>query len=515
MQDTFAPVAAKARHQAAAVDDRSLQYVLAACGAAVIAPIWSVRLLPFADLPDHLARAFITLHLHDPAYRFDQFYELHWQPCPNMLVDALLPLLLYLFSPIIAGKIMLSVTLLALLAAAWFFLRQANPGQELLAMGIVMVAYNPLFVAGLVGFHLSLAGCLLLLGLLLKWRAMRPWQWLVLTALTTLIYFASVFGFVVAGFAAAVYTVWSRWRAPQLAAALSPFVPGCVLYEWWKSGTQSGWPLQVPQFREYAFALTTPIRGYSQSCDVLFLAAILATAFALSYRNPEFGWNKPWVAVFCGLTAVYALPQVSGQYTHARLAVFLAVLGLAALRFGRRLRVVMWILAMLIVLRIGDTTLHFERLQPRMAALEQTIQLIPPHSRVVVFVAAPPNSRLIDEYYTHFFAYGVITRGWLTPSLLLDAGRMQPHPLATIPSVYRPPLTTEPRVIDWHNVAGDYEYIWTDTWTIRGGQLVQQSARAIADPVWQSPEFSVLRTRRDVTQHFGETRRELMPSSAE
>src|SRR5229473_4925489 len=98
--------------------------------AALLAPIWIAAFPPLLDYPNHLARAFVLAHLNDPHFAFRQFYRADWGAYPYLGMDASLAVLGRLFPIGTAGRVYLSLCLLALPAAAWFFLRQAQPDAE-------------------------------------------------------------------------------------------------------------------------------------------------------------------------------------------------------------------------------------------------------------------------------------------------------------------------------------------------------------------------------------------------
>ena len=84
-------------------------------------PIWSVRFPPLLDYPNHLASSFVLGHLHDPAYEFGHYYAGDWRPYPYIASDFLLMILCRMLPPALAGKLLLSLGVLGLPAAAWFF----------------------------------------------------------------------------------------------------------------------------------------------------------------------------------------------------------------------------------------------------------------------------------------------------------------------------------------------------------------------------------------------------------
>ncbi len=53
-------------------------------------PFLFVREPPLLDYANHLARAFVLNHLHDPAFHFAEYYRADWKPYPYILWDLLL-----------------------------------------------------------------------------------------------------------------------------------------------------------------------------------------------------------------------------------------------------------------------------------------------------------------------------------------------------------------------------------------------------------------------------------------
>src|SRR3984893_12678543 len=141
--------------------------------AALLVPIWSVAFPPLLDYPNHLARSFVLSHLNDPAFTFSRFYRADWGAYPYLGMDASLAVLGRLFPIETAGRIFLSLCVLALPAAAWFFLRQVNPGEDAAALWMLLIAGNVFFLEGFLNFDLSLAVGFLGLGFWLRWLAKR------------------------------------------------------------------------------------------------------------------------------------------------------------------------------------------------------------------------------------------------------------------------------------------------------------------------------------------------------
>src|ERR1700688_1414233 len=163
--------------------------------AALLAPIWIVTFPPLLDYPNHLARSFVLAHLGDPAFTFSRFYRADWGAYPYLGMDAALLALGRLFPMETAGRLFLSLCALALPAAAWFFLRQVNSGEDGTAAWALLMACNVFFLEGFLNFDLSLAVGFLALGLWLRWLrkpGIVPWM-ATLAAFTTL-YFTHLLG---------------------------------------------------------------------------------------------------------------------------------------------------------------------------------------------------------------------------------------------------------------------------------------------------------------------------------
>ncbi len=130
---------------------------MALIGAALLLPVWLVRYPPLLDYPNHLARSFVLAHLNDPAFHFRGFYRAEWGPYPYLGMDLALVTLQRVLPAEVAGKVFLSLCVLAVPLAAWWFVRQANPGHDGLAFWGLLLAYNTFFLEGFLNFQLGLS----------------------------------------------------------------------------------------------------------------------------------------------------------------------------------------------------------------------------------------------------------------------------------------------------------------------------------------------------------------------
>ena len=126
--------------------DRRFWAAFAACAAAALVPLWSVRYLPMADLPQHAAQVSIWLHLDDPVMGF----EVHW--FVPYLVPYLVPLAIARWVGIVvAMKVLVTLAVLGLpLATLRLVLRRG--GDPWWALWGFPLAFGMSFYWGFVSF---------------------------------------------------------------------------------------------------------------------------------------------------------------------------------------------------------------------------------------------------------------------------------------------------------------------------------------------------------------------------
>jgi hypothetical protein len=199
--------------------------------AMLLVPIWIAAFPPLLDYPNHLARAFVLAHLKDSHFSFRQFYRADWGAYPYLGMDASLAVLGRLFPIETAGRAYLSLCVLALPAAAWFFLRRAQPDAEAAALWSLLIVYNVFFLEGFLNFDLSIAVGFLALGLWLRWLA-KPGtgRWIAALLAFTVLYFTHLLGFGIAGLIVVAYLALSRRPVRDWLWSGALALPGVAFY---------------------------------------------------------------------------------------------------------------------------------------------------------------------------------------------------------------------------------------------------------------------------------------------
>jgi hypothetical protein len=462
--------------------------------AMLVAPVWIVAFPPLLDYPNHLARAFVLAHLGDPHFSFREFYRADWGAYPYLGMDASLAVLGRILPIETAGRVFLSLCALALPVAAWFFLSQVHPGEsEFAACWAFLISYNVFFLEGFLNFDLSLAVGSLALGLWLRWLA-RPaaGRWIVALLAFTALYFTHLLGFGIAGLIVVAYLALSHraFRDWLWSGALA--LPGLAFY---LHSSRVGLAANKIVFRglgDKLDSLGMILHGYWPWLDWISLGALGIWFLAAWWRNPEFRWDRKWIVIAVFLFGLFwAIPWMWGEGSDLDIRVlpFLFVALLAMACAGRRARWLAAIPMLLFAVRTVSVTQYFVQAQPELAALARSFDSVPRGALVLPIVEGDEDP--IERPFTHFWAYGVIRRGWFSPYLMDAPGQT---PMRIIHESYTPDGFwdlgyDEPP--DWQQVQNDYGYVWAYDVSRFSAPLA-----AIGEKIYSSGPLQVYRFRK-------------------
>lgn len=431
--------------------------------AMLLTPIWTVAFPPLLDYPNHLARAFVLAHLNDSHFSFRQFYRFDWGAYPYLGMDASLAVLGRMFPIETAGRVYLSLCALALPGAAWFFLHEAQPGAEAASLWSLLIAYNVFFLDGFLNFDLSIAAGLLALGLWLRWLA-RPGtgRWFATLVAFTAAYFTHLLGFAIAGLIVVMHLALSRRPVRDWFWSAGLALPGLAFYLHSSRVGMSANMIVFHGLDDKLESLGMILHGYWPWLDWVSLAALAAWFVAAWWRNPEFRWDRKWMAIAVFFFALFwVIPWMWGEEASdldIRVLPFLFVAILATARVGRRAKALVAIPLLLFAARTVSVTRHFKDAQPALAGLARSFDAVPRNALVLPIVEGDEDP--IERPFTHFWAYGVIRRGWFSPYLKDAPGET---PMRIIHESYTSDgfwnlVYDEPP--DWRQVQNDYEYVW-------------------------------------------------------
>jgi hypothetical protein len=197
------------------------------------------------------------------------------------------------------------------------------------------------------------------------------------------------------------------------------------------------------------------------------------------------------VGILVLLYFVVPLGIGQGGYINLRLLLFAFVIVLAAIRGVSHRKVIIRVGIALLLLRCGVVGYQFVAAQPEAKQLARAVSDIPVNARVLpVEAAADKNQSLFRRPFVHFYAYGVIRRGWAVPSLFHLVGV---QPIRLQDGVYCPndfcgPLNTEEP--DWEQVRRHYDFVW-----IYKSQPYIAGLSRVADLTYSDGTLSIYRLR--------------------
>lgn len=460
----------------------------------LLLPLWIVRYPPLLDYPDHLARSFIIFHLDDPAYRFRNVYSTEWGPYPYLGMDVLLIGLQHLLSAEAAGRLLLSVCVLLLPMAGWWFLREANPGHDALSIWTLLLSYSPFFLEGFVNFQLALGLCFFALGLWLRYLKQRTTShWLAVLVLVICTYLTHLYAFGICAFVMLAYALASRLRLRQIFWSCALFLPGVLMFFLSRIASYNGEEVRLRSLPHKFFAgRAALLHGYSLRLEFLTFWVIVVCIFAAWPRNPQFRWNRSWLLVFFAMIGLYlALPTEIGEswLIDVRVIPALFIVLLAVAKVGPRQRWLALLSVLLFALRTADMVRNFNLQQIAVAPMHNAIQMLPRNARMLPIINVDiVNDDLLHQLYVHFWAYAILQRGVLAPGLFELPGQTAlriDHARQYVPE---DPETSPP---NWTKVCNDYDYIWT-----YGTEYYSDRLLTFANEIYRAGRLHLFRVHR-------------------
>jgi hypothetical protein len=473
----------------------------------LILPIWLVKYPPLVDYPNHLARAFLLHHLHDPNYNFGHFFAPDWGLNPYCLADFLLQLFQHFVGIYAAGRLLLTLCILGLPLGVAFFLRRANPGSEYLALWAFAVAYNPNFLMGFMSFVLSIALCFVLVGVWLDYlRAEQEKHWLLALVLATLTFLTHLGGFAIAAMVIVLYTVLDpcsgrplgRPSLRRLPMAALTFLPGASFFLYAKLHRWAGRGLNYAHWsiNLKLRGMTVPFREYSRTVEAITILAVLLTIGYFLSRRRELRLQFVWIAIVAAILAFHwIVPDALGDlgFVDYRFCIFAFLFSLAIPVF-RGPRIVPVALASVVFLaHVLQAGTYFVSEQKHLQRLADDFQYIPQKALVLAYTSRGAGVPWEKQDDLHFWGYGVIDRGWITPSLFHQSG-VQPLqlrvPMYSDDDQYGDKL--QERRYSEEVISKTYDYLWTTN----VGYLNPYLAK-IGNPVCSQGELQIIKTKKD------------------
>ena len=138
-----------------------------------------------------------------------------------------------------------------------------------------------------------------------------------------------------------------------------------------------------------------------------------------------------------------------------------------------------------------DLTKVFHAEQPALAGYAESFYITPWNARVLPIIAQRDDDEdPIDQYYDHFWAYGVINRGWYSPYLFQVPGLL---PLRLKKETYAPDgfwdLSYNEK-LELDQIQNQYDYVYAFN-----VPDYEEDLRSIGDVIYASGKLELFRIR--------------------
>jgi hypothetical protein len=299
-------------------------------------PVWFFSYLPTQDGPSHLHNSIILKEYGSPRTRYHEFIELRWEALPNWSSQLVLVLLLYVFKPLVAEKILTSLYVVGFPWSLRYFLGAFGAERRALAPIGLFFVWNRCFLMGFYNYCLSLILFWLVMGYFLRHcRQLRVYPTAALSGFLLLCYFTHLVGYVMtAGGILLVSALTPGRRMPRILCLIVAILPSACLLMWFLMKTE--FPSSSTAFESTHFVL-----GVLEMRDGItpFLTALgsLNGDLFRPYDYLSTAWGFVILLIFEFLLVVTLLsPRLSGDpkpWSPPRFAIAIMGLGISLLFF--------------------------------------------------------------------------------------------------------------------------------------------------------------------------------------
>jgi hypothetical protein len=401
-------------------------------------PVILHPLPPLLDYANHLARAHVIATIGADRY-LSQFYQLEWQVIPNLIMDAIVPVLQRPIGVYRAGQLFIISAILLTISGALVFNRALYGKWSLAPLLVAPLFYNRIFLVGLMNyiFGVGLALWGLAIWIYLRERSLVL-RLLVSTLFCVALFFCHLFVVGLYGLGLLAFETWRLWtrrdrplaaRAVEFVLAGLPFVPVLpllVMSPTWGLSGENRWDMAGKLDGLYAV-----IGAYSDAVDFALLAIVAAAVAWTLWRRALRLHPVGWIILALGAVVYVAMPgfMFSTYMADQRLPIALVflIMGCVDLQLQRRgeRAAALALLAGLLVARVIEVEVNWRDLSREMLALRDSIAHIGERGpRILVAQASETHSDEAQDYgLGHAACLAVIERSALVSTLFTIAGK--------------------------------------------------------------------------------------------
>lgn len=402
-------------------------------------PLIVIHQPPLVDYANHLARMYILQH-SDTA-PLDRFYEIGWDPIPNLAMDITIPLLGKILPLAQAGKVYVLFVFILLTSGAMFLHWTLYRKWSAIPLISFLFLYNLALQMGFLNF---LGGCGLAIWALAVWLCMRDRNPLIKltvgTLMSGLVYFAHLHAFGVYAIAVTAYEMADiNWRSNELwkkkLAALWPallqFVPWAVLFLSITAPNSEGeGRIAYDGLRYKVFFGRNLIPSFQSFFDVISTLLLVALTVLVLTRKWVRLDNR--IAVVLGALALIVLilpgTMLGGAQGDWRLIIPIAFIASGAVQVNKvrseaqgRAAMAIGILFLVVTLRVAFVTSQWKVADGFYRDFEKIVQPCEVGTRLFTAVVNISSGEAVQLALLHLASYGVIERQLFVPTLFAHA----------------------------------------------------------------------------------------------
>lgn len=400
-------------------------------------PIWTNPLPPLSDYVNHLARMHVIAAGQNDV-NLARFYEVDWQPIPNLMMDLIVPVLAHVMTVYHAGQVFMVAMFALIMSGALTFNRALFGRWSAFPLIAFPLLYNHVFLVGLTNYIFGIG---LALWGLAAWTFLRERHWSLRLAASTmfavLLFFChlSALGVYAVGLLAVeIFRLWARREEPlplrlvDFVATGIPFLPvvallmvsptlGLVEEIYWE---------QLGKIDGLIYA----IQVYSDIVAFALLAIVIAGAVWAIRRN-LLRFHPLFFVMLAVCSLVYLMmPRVmfATYMADQRLPIAFAFMLIACIDIDLRHRIVrrgfLALLVVTLLVRVIEVDVSWASLSTSTSEFRASVKRIKPGARVLVAYAKPDGGDHVAEYgLVHAACLAIIERSALVTTVFTVKGK--------------------------------------------------------------------------------------------
>lgn len=404
-------------------------------------PIWTNPVPPLSDYVNHLSRMQVIAKIGADA-NLARFYEIEWQPIPNLMMDLIVPILARKMSVYLAGQIYLIAMFALLISGAITLNRALFKRWSAFPLVATPLLYNHVFLVGLTNYIFGIG---LALWALACWVFLRERHWVARFAVSTLfsvaLFFCHLSALGVYGvglLSLELWRLWTRrqeplgWRIVDFVAtgipvvlalsllALSPLMRLAEENYWERLGKIDG--------------LIYAIQVYSDIAAFALMALAIA-GLVWSVRHNLMRFHPLFWVMLVVVGIVYlAMPRVAFATYMAdqRLPIAFAFMLIACIDIDLRHRVVrrgfLAFLVVTLLVRVIEVDVSWAELSTSTSEFRASVKRLKPGTRVLVAYAKSDGGDDVADYgLVHAACLAIIERSALVTTVFSVKGKQVLH----------------------------------------------------------------------------------------